>query len=136
MLDRVKLKAFFVFLTIHAGLVLSIYALYRTAQIPEARGVLGWLIGGTAGLYGGLILGALFLYLPVAPWIRRARRVLAWKTWIQDELPQLLVAVPAVIGALTTIIAAIQQASKSTRAHGPNPIKSGRTKSHKRSKAA
>lgn len=107
MLRTIKIKAFLVFATIHAGLFLSCFALWKIAEAPPAQKQLFlFLVSGTAAMYGGLLLGVAFLYLPLAPWLRRLQYFLGWRRWILDELPTLIALVPVIAGVVHILRAA------------------------------
>jgi hypothetical protein len=76
-----------VFLLIHAGLILGIYALGRAAA-PN-----GWdetsiiLLMSLLCLYGGFLLGVYFIVGKLLPWVKRAQKVEHWTERLLKDLP-------------------------------------------------
>ncbi len=100
MWHSIKVKALLVFFIIHVGFAFALYSMFKLwseGTFPQPH-VLYTLTFGTLALYGGMCLGLFFVYLPVAPWIRRANRIKHWKEWIIQELPTLLALVPIIAG--------------------------------------
>jgi hypothetical protein len=100
MVNKIKLRAIFIAIVIHLGLISAIVGLVMLPR-PEGMELSHWLtLAGLAGVYGGLALGILMVVLPLASTIRRVRRVLQWRDWILDELPRIIALLPSVLEAI------------------------------------
>lgn len=107
MLRMIKLKVFLVFITMHTGLGFLVYSLFRSSELRQTDPTLFYSLAiGISGLYGGLLLGGLFLYLPIAPWIDRINYIRNWRAWILQELPMFMALVPILAGLFALVKAA------------------------------
>ena len=97
LLKGIAWRSALVFLVIHAGLIASVYGLATFPKTEEFRTAWLCLVWGFAGLYGGLLLGVVFVVWPLWVWVRRIRKILRWRDWILKELPEILALLPAVI---------------------------------------
>ena len=99
----VKKRAILVFLLIHAGLVLGIYALARTT-VPN-----GWdettivFCAAVVCLYGGVVLGLAFIIWPLLPVIRRVQKADHWAERLVRDLPFFLEQLPKIVAAVQAI---------------------------------
>lgn len=110
--DAIKLRAFLVFLLVHLGLGCGVFALARSSY--EAWSITSTLfLISIILLYGGFLLGVLFILLPALPWIRRIQRVEHWTERLIHELPLILAQIPKIIAAAQAIIAVWNEAKKS-----------------------
>jgi hypothetical protein len=108
-LNTIKLRAVFVALSIHAGLIAAIAGL-TTLPRPDGLETAHWLaIGGLAGVYGGMVLGILMVVLPLSSLIRRIRKLMRWRDWILDELPRIIALLPSVLEAIRAFFQALSR---------------------------
>ena len=88
----IKIRIFIVFLLIHAGLALGIFTLARLS-FPNGWDLTSSLfLMSILCLYGGAVLGVMFVLIPILPWLRQARRVKHWSERVIESLPQLFTA--------------------------------------------
>ncbi len=108
-LSALKLRAIFVFVVIHAGLLAAVYGI---ASLPKPSGMetSHWLaLGGLIGVYGGMVLAVFFVVWPLANLVRRIRRLLRWRDWILDELPRIIKLLPEVLEAIRAFFQSLAQ---------------------------
>jgi len=100
-----KLKLFITLALVHVGFLFGMWGLW--GAYDAIKGSPQWisfsphfsfLLFGGFFIYGSLVGGLLWLYAPLAPWMRRARSFRHFKTWILEELPTIL-------GVLTSMAA-------------------------------
>jgi hypothetical protein len=95
MIRSIKLKTYFTFALIHFGLFFSVYWFFKLSELQMSHPEYWhYALFGSVAMYGGVVAGALFLYIPLAPWIRRIGRLLNWRNWLIEELPTLIALVP------------------------------------------
>ena len=121
-LSAIKIRALFVFLAIHTGLILAIFGL---ASLPKPDGMETghWLLlSGIIGLYGGMVLGGFFIVWPLVNIVRKVRRLMQWREWILEELPKILAMIP-------TVVEAFRGFSRNSNGHAPSsgPYSAGPT---------
>ena len=110
----IKKRSIFVFLLIHTGLVLGIYALARTT-VPE-----GWnqttivFLAAIACLYGGVLLGIFFVVWPLLPLLKKIQKAENWYERILHDLPYFLEQLPKIIAAIQSLIAAVNTPKTNT----------------------
>ncbi|MEK6580711.1 MAG: hypothetical protein AABZ55_15915 [Bdellovibrionota bacterium] len=105
LLSALKVRSLLVFLLVHIGLGLGIFALARVS-FP-----MGWdltsslFLTSILCLYGGFVLSLAFVLWPLMPWIRRAQHVDHWSDRMIRDLPTLLEHLPKIIAAVKSLIA-------------------------------
>ena len=88
--SALKARVLFVFLLIHAGLALGIFALARISY-PNGWDLTSVLfLAAVLCLYGGFLLAVAFILIPLLPWLKRAEKVEHWSERLIHDLPQLL----------------------------------------------
>ena len=103
--SAIRTRLLAVLLILHAGTLVQVAALLGwVSEASTGR----WLWIGFAGMYGSFVLGTWFVLVPALPWVRRARRISAWRTWLVEELPEILAMIPVIVQALRTIRDALQ----------------------------
>jgi Flp pilus assembly protein TadB len=111
LLNAVKIRAVAVFLLIHLGLVLGIYALARAAALNGWDQTACLFLGAVGCLYMGFVLAIFFVLWPLLPWIRRARKVEHWTERVMRDLPYFIEQLPKIVAAVQTVIAAWKSAT-------------------------
>lgn len=107
----IRSKGILVILTIHAGFAMLAYGLYHSMTV--------WSAAGGALAYAGFLMAAVFLYMPVAPWLKRYQALAHWQEWIWRELPLLLSLIPLVLA----LGKAVQHAwAELKQAHGKDEL--------------
>jgi hypothetical protein len=111
LISAVKIRAVAVFLLIHLGLVLGIYALARTAAISGWDQTACLFLGSVLCLYLGFVLVIFFVLWPLLPWIRRAKKVEHWTERVMRDLPYLIEQLPKIVAAIQAVIATWKSAT-------------------------
>ncbi len=94
-----KTKAYFVATILHVGIGMLVYGLSQLAGDPHVpQDAVRLLALGTLATYGSVVIAVAFVYVPLAPWIRRASAVANWRRILWKELPTILALVPIVMG--------------------------------------
>ena len=107
LLIAIKKRTILVFLLIHLGLALGIYALARTT-VPD-----GWhqttivFLAAIVCLYGGVLLGVFFVAWPLLPLIRKIQKAENWYDRVMRDLPFFLEQLPKIIAAIQSLIATV-----------------------------
>jgi hypothetical protein len=105
--EKAKLRGIFVFIIIHIGLALGIYALAtNAAEGWSATSTL--FLSALLCLYLGFVLGIFFIVWPLLPWLKRIRQAETWVERILRELPVFLEHLPKIIAAIQALRANVQ----------------------------
>jgi hypothetical protein len=90
MFDRIqsaiKTRIIFVFLIIHLGLALCVYA-FATGDTRSQI-----CLAGVSCLYAGFLFAIFFIVSPLLPWYQRAKEIHSWIQLIIDNLPKIIAA--------------------------------------------
>jgi hypothetical protein len=86
LLSAIKSRVIFVFVIIHIGLALCIYA-FATGEFRSQIA-----LAGVSCLYGGFLFAIFFIVSPLLPWYQRTREVYSWIQLIIDNLPKIIAA--------------------------------------------
>ena len=109
LISTLKVRTILVFVLVHVGLCFGIFALARTSFPDGWNSTSTFLALALAGLYGGFLLGTLFVILPLIPLVKKAQRVEHWyEKWIGD-LPLLVEQFPKIIAAAQQLMAEWQE---------------------------
>ena len=86
LLSAIKNRVIFVFLIIHIGLALCVYA-FATGEIRSPISLIG-----VSCLYAGFLFSVFFIISPLLPWFQRAREIHNWIQLVIDNLPKIIAA--------------------------------------------
>ncbi|MBC7691220.1 MAG: hypothetical protein H7222_05575 [Methylotenera sp.] len=86
---KLKTRTIAVFSVVHVGLILGIIAISR-ASFAEWDLTSSFYLASLLCLYGGFVMGILFIILPLLPWLKKARSVEHWTERALKELPHLI----------------------------------------------
>ena len=102
--SAIKKRALLVFLIIHLGLGLGICALSRQTLQAGWDLTTNFLLASVFFLYGGFVLGILFILLPLLPWLKRAQKVETWTDRIVRDLPIILEHLPKLVAIIQSMV--------------------------------
>jgi ABC-type dipeptide/oligopeptide/nickel transport system permease component len=108
----IKVRVISVFLIVHLGLGLGIYALARNSAFNGWDQTSSLFLAGVLCLYLGFFLGVFFIVWPILPWLSRARKVEHWTQRLIHDLPAFLEQLPKIIAAIQTFKAAWDDSKK------------------------
>ena len=103
--SAIKKRVIAVFLLVHLGLAIAVYALARNSAL------MGWdqtstlFLAAILCLYLGFVLGVFFVVAPILPWLNRAKQVEHWTQRLSSDLPVFLEQLPKIIAAVESLIA-------------------------------
>ncbi len=114
-----KVKLFATLAMVHVGFLFWMWGLWGaydavkgTPQWISFSPHFSWLLFSGFFVYGALVGGLLWVYAPLAPWMRRARSFSHFKTWILEELPTILGVLTSMAALYPVLLAAWQELKK------------------------
>lgn len=110
-LQKIKLRIILVFLTLHLGLVFAVYGLAAASREVTLGSTYWYILIGIFLLYGGALMGALFVFLPVYSVSKKIRKLLNWREWILKELPQMISLIPSVVSGFKEAMQKLENAA-------------------------
>jgi hypothetical protein len=105
-ISKIKARVIIVFLIVHLGLIMGVYALARYSALNTWDQTSVFFLAGILCVYMGFFLGVFFIVWPILPWVKRVQAAEHWtKRWM-DELPTLIENLPKIIAIVQSIRAA------------------------------
>ncbi len=104
-----KIRTIIVFLLVHIGLAVGIFALARASYE-------GWdltstlFLLSTVFIYGGFLLAVLFVALPLVSLAKKAERFDSWTSRLIHELPALIDQLPKLVLVFESLLRAWKEA--------------------------
>ena len=109
--SALKVRSLLVFLMVHVGLALGIFALARSSY-GEWDLTSSLFLATILLLYGGFILSILFIVLPLLPWLKKAQQVEHWSDRLVRDLPIFIEHAPKIIAIVQNAIVTWKEATK------------------------
>jgi hypothetical protein len=119
--DAIKIRVLVVFVMVHIGLAMGIYALGRSSAPNGWDETSTFFLLGIVFLYGGFLLSVFFILWTVVPWVKKAQKVEHWSERLIRDLPLLIEHLPKVVATIQALVASWKESHPSSKDSAPVP---------------